>query len=172
MSNKSPQELREKLACINGYCYHDSKDCPIYESMCYRDEIDHEHKENFEKMLDAMVDAITSHMQAGFTTEQVKRAYLKAGVMSSFDQMIEQLTKELNAEWLLGSKREVKIVSKTDLGIKVIEELRIILEEFRHFQADNNEPYSFDLLGFMEWLDAEKGISTLTWLDGPMKGKE
>jgi len=42
-----------------------------------------------------------------------------------------------------------------------LKDLQIILTEFRMYQLENNEVYSFDLLGFMEWLDSEKGISTI-----------
>lgn len=46
-----------------------------------------------------------------------------------------------------------------------IKNLRALLSEFRQYQADNNEPYNFDLLRLMEWLDREKNISTLDWIE-------
>lgn len=45
-----------------------------------------------------------------------------------------------------------------------LEQLREVLSEFRKYQLDNNEPYDFDLLGFMEWLSSEKKLDTLKFL--------
>lgn len=33
-----------------------------------------------------------------------------------------------------------------------------LLGKFRKFQLDNDEPYGFDLLGFMEWLEFDEKI--------------
>ncbi len=46
-----------------------------------------------------------------------------------------------------------------------MDSLQALLYEFRKYQADNNEAYRFDLLGLMDWLDAEKGIDTISPTD-------
>ena len=50
--------------------------------------------------------------------------------------------------------------------------LQVLLAEFRKYQLDNNEPYNFDLLGLMDWLESEKEVDTLYLITAPKPKSE
>lgn len=64
------------------------------------------------------------------------------------------------AEGPAQERREV-VSEQEQFGEYFMQELAKLLREFRQYQWENDEPYKFDLLGFMEWLDSEKGIETI-----------